>query len=278
MNFLESLAGRARETVAVVEPPRVPFVNVFPDGGLGVQNDEGVRRAAPGIAIERPPSEPTLPRAARSAGREEQAVAAAPAEPRSMDVRLRGSPAAPAPVPAPSEPRAPRVERVIEQHVVRAEHDGRERAGIAPLLPAREEEPRIVREERWLREVHETEQHVTERRTERVVERATAPVKVPPIMAAPAPPPRGARPELAPSPRPAPVPLPPGPSRRALQEEAAAPTGPAAPPPPVHVSIGRIVVRVQAPPVASRTEVTRPAPPALGLEAYTAGQRRGERR
>jgi hypothetical protein len=276
VNFLESLAGRAREAVAVVEPPRVPFVNVFPDGGLAAQRDEGAegaRDAAPGVAILRPPSGgPDLPRAARSAGGEERVVTVAPGERRATDVPLRASPVAPAP--EPPAPRAPRVERGVEPRVVRSEDAAQEPPALAPP-PARVEAPRVVREERWIHEVHETRERLAERHTERVVERVPAPVDAPPIVAAPAPP-RRARPEPPRSPSPAP--LPPGPGRIALPEEPAAPKGPAAPPPPVHVSIGRIVVRVQAPAAAPRTEVSRPAPPALSLEAYTAEQRRGGRR
>lgn len=275
MNFLQSLAGRVRDAVSVVEPPRVPFVNVFPDGGLAVQRDDGAREPAPSLTPERPPAGASPPRAASPGGRAEPTATAAPVERPSMDAPRRESPTPPEP--PPFEQRTSLIERVIEQRVSPPERPERERPAIAPP-PAPAREPAAVREERWLHEVHETRHHVTERRTERVVETTPAPPRSPRVVAAPVQPPiepREPAPVQAP---PSPAPLPRSPRGPAISQEAAAPRPPAASPPPVHVSIGRIVVRVQAPPEPSRSEVTRPVAPALSLEAYTAAQRRGDRR
>jgi hypothetical protein len=53
---------------------------------------------------------------------------------------------------------------------------------------------------------------------------------------------------------------------------------PGAEPPAVHISIGRIVVRVQPPAEPTPTETTRPAAPTVTLEAYTAARRAQDRR
>lgn len=272
MNFLESLTARARETVAIVEPPRIPFVNLFPEGATG----PGAEPTGPAVPLVRSRGDapaPTVPAAAdhHAAISTERTAQRAP-EPTPATAPRR------APAPTAIGPRPPAIERVIERPVLAAEPADRPLAAPPTATGPRPPPPITTMEERWLREVRETQIERSERHTERVIEPAPPTPAPPPAVtvvtsAAAAIEPR--RPlVVAPTVAPPSVPaaLRPSPA----ETPPALPAAPGAAP--VVVSIGRIVVQVQAPPVAARGERTRPAAPTLDLDAYNAARRRGDGR
>ncbi|MEZ4306780.1 MAG: hypothetical protein R3F14_01850 [Polyangiaceae bacterium] len=188
----------------------------------------------------------------------------------------RERPGIAAPPPAPSMPKPPVIERVVERMPPRAEPQASPRPHIAPrppLPPA----PAAAPEETRIHEVLNLRRPPSEGPSQRA-----EPVAAPPRAPAAAPAVRAAAPrDRRPGPPVAPlVSPPPEAALRGLapdprERDAAQRTAPEAPH--VHVSIARIVVRVPGPPEAPRSAPVRPAAPAVSLEAYTAARRGGDR-
>lgn len=274
MNFLESLVLRTLDAAPTVEPPRVPYISVFPVEeaspsipDAGVADNSGAPRQRPAIGRTRPPAD------ARPVD-EAPAVqhAAVPAQPPRVAPRaaVRSKTAE-----DDGEKSDARVERIIgERDVVRREivesprSDGS--SGDAVSVPPAAVPPEV-------REVHHAHHHYwIERSVERIVREVEGVVVTPTFEppAAPRPDARRDRVERSESRRPEP------PAREFTPVLAApreTPPVPAEPSPVVHVTIGRVTVRLQQPAAAARTDTTRPAPPALGLDEYTAA-RRGSKR
>jgi hypothetical protein len=275
VNLLQSLVARALDTAAVVEPPRVPFVTVFPEraqaGGVAETGTPTTRGAAIAPVAARPlpspssaPPPPTRPPVERDAlmGR----------EPGPSGQR----PLAPVPdAPAPGrrlQPRESPLERVIERWVAPPSTPVPAEPPTLPPAPATTEPGEPA--DRDAAEVHH---HWIERRTERVVERTPPASRTTPPAPGPVVEPRPA-PRILPPPPPPRVTIAPRPPVAGPAVAPAAEAAPAVHPPAVHVSIGRIVVRVQTPAEPVRTETTRPAPPTVTLEAYMAARRARDRR
>ena len=274
MNLLQSLALRTIEMAPAIEPPRVPFVSVFPEEPV-----EGVDTARPapeppraGVLPE-PPARTrpgaALPVEAHSKpGPERAPVDAvhreASREPRDPGAGLR-----------PIQTVTPRVsERTIERRVeVSRRSDETRQPASEPRVPAADAEPpAIVRHE-----VHETHHHhwVEPPPVVHRVEHVTTPARA--VDEAPARPPRA---PVAPPRRVEPAAEPPlrRPGVLAEPQDPRRRESPAPAQPVVHVAIGRVTVRVQQPPpAAASTPTTRPVPPALDLDTYTASRRRGRR-
>jgi hypothetical protein len=269
VNLLQSLAMRTLEAAAAIAPPRVPYVNVFPEEPLATLTTppEEVPRTSSSSPVPVPPRP-----APRSTGRPLPSPPSARADaptPHTLQsrppVRRRDSD------PRDSEP-APPVTEIVE-HVVRVDSQGAPRDPPAAVPTSSESTPPVTpptsREivethyHHWLERPHERVVHVVEHAAmpsspqDREIEPAVVVRSAP----APAAPPSRHQ-ETFVSPRIVVEP-------QTVAEASAAPT----PAPQVHVAIGRVTVRMQSPPADAKSETTRPAAPDMDLNAYTAARR-----
>lgn len=265
MNLLQSLAMRTLDTPPAIEPPRVPYVSLFPLEPILTPDADGAftSPAAPAAPMPRPPfrsaattREPPPPR--------ERAAAQVPAG--SPELRVPEQPAdetiAQHPVPA-------SVQTIVEQHVPIVGEIPPSPSTIPPRpMPQPEPGPAAA----VTHEISHTQHHHwVEHRVEslvREVEPAPLPVATPAAIE-PRPVARG----TPPVPRLADVPARPTVAAPGVPAEAPAAPPPPSPAPVVNVTIGRVTVKLQPPAPAARSETTRPAAPSLGLDAYTAARR-----
>mgnify|MGYP001309701662 CR=1 FL=1 len=269
MDFLRSLILRSLGDVDTVEPPRIPYVSVYPDG---VPQDEGSAEptevTSPTIAHEAPAPE----RAARADGTE-----TAP----QVRPRFDDDAEPPAIVPTTAPPPVP-TDASTPTAPPRTPHPmGEQPPAIIPppLAPPVTDrvEPRPeapVQRQEIVRTTHETtrihEIQNLQRHTDRFIERevvrpaASKDELTPRVLSK-------RTPESPIRPRPKPDMTPKLPARIAPPERAEPPAAA----PAIHVNIGRVTVAVQAPASPSdRTVRVRPAPPAMDLDAYNARVRK----
>ncbi len=272
MNLLESLALRMLDSPPVIAPRRIPYQQILPaDPQPAAPMEDDAAWARP-QATPRPAAKPgpvTAPQAA-SAQAAVPAQADAPPAGHGRD-RVLPTPGRPVDPPPPrtvvfdgGADRGPQVHgplagdgaavspatretppppglRVLLREERHVEHHHHLVAGPAPVQPAPPAQPAA----------------------------AGAPAAAPPRAAEPRPPVRA-----APVPQPVQAAAPPMVQPRPQPPVERARPGPVDPPASVvHVEIGRITVRMQAPPAGPGTETTRPAAPSLGLEAYSAARR-----
>jgi hypothetical protein len=263
---------RTLETAPAIEPPRVPFVSVFPQESLDTREPvpaapppSHAEGRAPFVRVD-PITVDGLAEPRAQPGREHVSTDAPPKEPAR---RWRGDVEEARQV----ENAAPRIsERLVERRVeITSRRDDSERSPVERLITEVAVEPAAV-----VREVHETHHH-------HWIEPAQAVDRAEHV----APPPRVV--PAVPTRTPQPPPVSPARGERAAQtphrpprvrhepQEAVRAESPAPPQPSVHVAIGRITVRVQPPAATGGTPTTRPTPPALDLETYTAARRPGKR-
>lgn len=272
MNLLESLALRMLDSPPVIAPPRIPYQQILPadpQPAALVEDDAAWTRPQ---ATPRPAARPgpvTAPQAA-------SAQAAVPAQgdaPPADHGRDRVLPTPGRPV-DPSPPRTVVFDgRAEPRPQVRGPLAG-EGGTVSPA--AREMPPPpglrlLLRAERHVEHHHHLVAAPAPVQPSPPAQPAAAgaPAAAPPRAAEPRPPARTAT-----VPQPVQAAAPPMVQPRPQPPVERARSGPVDPPAPVvHVEIGRITVRMQAPPAGPGAETTRPAAPSLGLDAYSASHR-----
>ena len=266
MDFLRSLVLRSLGEAGAVEPPRIPYVSVHPDG---VREDEGATE----------PETVTPPPETRAPAPERSPRVEGPETSRQVGVPHDDSPEPPiiertiAPPHSAIDATTPR-KPPETPHATVEQPTGTVPPPAPPVTEHSEPrpEPPVQRQE-TVRTTHETTrvheiqrvQHFKDRIVEREIVRPTTEHEpAPPVK-----PEQTLTPQIQPRPKPdmaAEIPA------RITPPET---TEPPAPPPAIHVSIGRVTVAVQAPARPSGAPArVRPAPPTMDLDEYNARVRK----
>jgi hypothetical protein len=266
MDFLRSLVLRSLGEAGTVEPPRIPYVTVYPDS---VPEEE----TAEPTAVTPPTARFETPLAERSNQAEESEPA--PQQQPRLDDGIEPPASVPTATPFPTEtdvttptvtPLMPRTTAEERTAIVPPPPSVTDPSEPRPETPAeRQEVVRTTHETTRIREIQRVQSH-TDRIVEREMVRPAAQKDEPtagvPLERTPAP-------LIQPRTKPDIAPKLPGRVKPLEKPE------PSTPPPAIHVSIGRVTVAVQPPRLPSdRATGVRPLPPAMDLDAYNARVRK----
>lgn len=273
MDFLNLLVQRNFGHIDAVEPPRIPYVSVIPEY---VREDEG--------AATEEPQEDISPRASNNEAPKLENVAAPPYDAKDLQQSRAKSDSDATPITI-VQTRSPQLE-LSEPNVPsllpqtpQISAEARSEVNLASsqsssVTPEKSQSEAPARLKEVIISRHETTQVSEVQHVQRITERTVEHDVVEPSPPQEGPPAPGRREETKPSfihARPQQEPL----IKPAAVAPPAAPAVAPSQPQPVHVSIGRVTVAVQAPkPPITRTERTRPASPAMDLDAYNARVRK----
>lgn len=273
MNLLQSLALRTLDSAASIAPPRVPFVNVFPEEltEAAEPRPEGPWPAEPRPHVAAPARDAQSPPAPHDSRPSKVHIASLPS-PAALDAPETRAHGISADVERSGEPPTARiVERFVEiepapaSNVPIATNEKGAAPGSSPATPAIGREVIETHHHHWIEPAGATELRVIEevqRPADGPEPAAIAPEAVQPV-------------RIAPAALPSRTPVVPARVAASRDEHRATPEPP--PVPAVHVAIGRVTVRLQTPAAATKSETTRPVAPDVDLRAYTTAQRNRKR-